>query len=403
MKFFSRLIVLFVIIFLSACNQVDFTAPAASKLTLTVTPTTVPANGFATLTVVGTRANGAPLPDGTTVRFETTNLGTISPNPVDTKDGVATARFRASTRSGTATITAVSGDISSASVDIEVGEARARTVLLTATPQTLPEGGGTTELRAFVRDDAGNPISGVQVFFTADNGTLQSNGRAIRTNSSGLARDRLTTNLDTIVTAQTSNGKTSNQVTVVVGPGPGPGSITCGFEISPTDLVTIDETVFFVDTSTAGNDAEIVRSQWNFGDGDTGSGRTTEHRYRETGTFTVVHTVSDNFGNTATCSKSVTVTRGEPVCTFTFSPINPNDNDIVTFDASGSSDPDGVIVSYDWNFGDGNTAHDTDPIIQHQYFCPGASDVNITVSLTVTDDSGNTDSCTQSFVLNCAP
>jgi hypothetical protein len=399
MKFLVSCTVLVVILFVSACGQVDFTAPEESTLTLTVSPTSIPANGVATLTAVGTRANGAPLPDGTSVRFVTSNIGTITPNPVETNNGVATARFRASTRSGIAEITAVSGDISSEAVEIEVGEARARTVILTASPSTLPQGGGTVDLRAFVRDEEGNAITGVQVFFDTTTGTLQSNGRPIRTDSSGVARDRLTTELDTTVTVQTNNGQTDT-LDIEVGPGPGPGDLSCSFTASPVDAV-IDETVFFVDTSTAGEDAFVTRSRWDFGDGDTASGQTAEHRYRTTGTFTVVHTIGDNFGNEATCSQEVTITRGEPSCTFTFAPEDPSDADVVTFDASDADDPNGFIVSYDWNFGDGSTGHDTDAIIQHQYFCTSATDRDITVSLTVTDDSGQTDSCTQSFTLDC--
>lgn len=390
------------IFFLSACDQVDFTAPEESALTLSVSPTSVPANGLATLTVVGTRANGAPLPDGTVVRFITNNIGAITPNPVETKDGVATARFRASTRSGIAQITAVSGDITSEPIEIEIGEARVRSIILTATPSTLPQGGGTVELRAFVRDEAGNPMTGVQVFFDSTTGTLQSNGRPVRTDSSGVARDRLTTNLDATVTVQTNVAAITDTLDIEVGPGPGPGDIACSFSMSPSDPV-LDETVFFVDTSTAGEDAQIVRSRWDFGDGETASGRTAEHSYEQQGTFTIVHTVEDNFGNVATCTQTITITRGEPSCAFTFAPEDPSDTDIVTFDASDASDPNGIIVRYDWNFGDGTTATDTDAIIQHQYFCTSTTDRDITVSLTVTDDSGQIDSCTNSFTLSCGP
>jgi PKD repeat protein len=56
----------------------------------------------------------------------------------------------------------------------------------------------------------------------------------------------------------------------------------------------------------------------------------------------------------------------------------------VSFDGSGSSDPDGRVVSYAWSFGDGSTGVGATPV--HQYAVAGQYDV----SLTVTDDGGAT-------------
>jgi hypothetical protein len=78
-----------------------------------------------------------------------------------------------------------------------------------------------------------------------------------------------------------------------------------------------------------------------------------------------------------------------PVASFTFSPSNPLIYDNVTFDASASYDPDGSIVSYKWDFGDGNITTVTNPIITHVY-TTAASTVNYTVTLTVTDNEGST-------------
>jgi len=54
----------------------------------------------------------------------------------------------------------------------------------------------------------------------------------------------------------------------------------------------------------------------------------------------------------------------------------------VTFNSSGSFDPDGTIVSYDWEFGDGENG--TGEVIDHTYITVG----NYTPFLTVTDDDG---------------
>ncbi len=60
----------------------------------------------------------------------------------------------------------------------------------------------------------------------------------------------------------------------------------------------------------------------------------------------------------------------------------------VHFSASSSSDPDGTIVSYAWDFGDGNTTEGDAPEAVHAYATPGL----YKVTLTVEDDDGATNS-----------
>ncbi|MEM7221324.1 MAG: PKD domain-containing protein, partial [Pseudomonadota bacterium] len=72
----------------------------------------------------------------------------------------------------------------------------------------------------------------------------------------------------------------------------------------------------------------------------------------------------------------------DPVAMFTATPIAGTTG--FSFDASGSSDSDGTIVSYDWDFGDGTTGSGVG--VSHVF--PGQGMYN--VALTVTDDQGGT-------------
>jgi hypothetical protein len=298
---------------LGSCNQVDFTAPDGTTLTISAQPTSIAENGNSILTVTGTRFNGAPAPDGVVVRFTVDgNLGTITPNPIELHDGVGTATFHAAGRSGTVTITASSGNAEAVSVEIAIGDERATRLVLTANPSGLPLGGGKVFLKAFVFDEDGNPISGIQVFFSTDAGTLASHGSGVTTDGGGTARDTLTTKLDAEVTATSTVEGVEDSVTIQVAQGEPP---TCSAVISPTE-VEVDQEVHFLDTSTD-PDGAIVRFFWDFGDGRQAFGKRVSHRYREAGSFIVAHTVTDDQRFTAVCTP-ITVTVTEPPETQSF-------------------------------------------------------------------------------------
>ncbi len=66
-----------------------------------------------------------------------------------------------------------------------------------------------------------------------------------------------------------------------------------------------------------------------------------------------------------------------PTASFVFSPSNPEINQYVYFNASESSDPDGKIVRYEWDFGDGRTGKGKR--VSHMYEKAGTYNVTLTV------------------------
>jgi len=82
-----------------------------------------------------------------------------------------------------------------------------------------------------------------------------------------------------------------------------------------------------------------------------------------------------------------------PVAAFIFSPVSPivAGQSVVSFNASGSDDPDGTLRSYSWNFGDGTGLVQADnPTTTHVFPDTPATCVEVvyTVLLTIEDDGG---------------
>ncbi len=136
-------------------------------------------------------------------------------------------------------------------------------------------------------------------------------------------------------------------------------------------------------------DGWIAGYSWSFGDGYGDDGTTTGHKYTAVGTFTVTLTVTDDGGATGQQQQAVTIvtlSNAPPVASFTSACTQLT----CSFNASGSSDPDGTIASYAWTFGDGTNGSGVTP--SRTYAAGGT----YTVTLTVTDNRGAVSSRAQS-------
>lgn len=131
-------------------------------------------------------------------------------------------------------------------------------------------------------------------------------------------------------------------------------------------------------------DGDLVSWNWNFGDGSSASGQAVEHEYDSSGDFNVELTVEDDDGETdkAGYTASITLPNEAPDATFSISCTDLS----CSVDAGASSDPDGNVVDWSWNFGDGHEA--SGQSASHTYDNNGS----YTLRLVVTDDDGATDS-----------
>ena len=96
-----------------------------------------------------------------------------------------------------------------------------------------------------------------------------------------------------------------------------------------------------------------------------------------------------------------------PVALFVYSPVSPIDagQTQVVFNASGSTDSDGTIASFTWDFGD-TTAQQTTQAATVTHVFPKTSrcvDITYTVLLTVTDNKGGTNSASNTVTVTNLP
>lgn len=147
---------------------------------------------------------------------------------------------------------------------------------------------------------------------------------------------------------------------------------------------TTGRTISFNGTASRDPDGTIVSYDWSFGDGGTASGAQPLHAYAASGTYTVTLRVTDDTGRSHSASTTATVTApvNQAPTANAGGPYSGAPGAAVSFNGSGSSDPDGSIASWDWNFGDGTTGSGATPT--HTYAATG----DYTVVLVVTDNSG---------------
>jgi len=170
--------------------------------------------------------------------------------------------------------------------------------------------------------------------------------------------------------------------------------------MSPQAMFTASEdehvipfTASFDATLSYNPKGDIVSYLWTFGDGGSGTGPVVDHVYNQDGTYEVALTVFDAGGRTASTSMSIQALNPLPTAEFSYSPRSTMEGELVisaseliTFDGLNSFD-DEEVVSYEWNFGDTETAEG--PSVQHKYLYPGTYNV----VLTVTDNDGDKTTC----------
>ena len=111
---------------------------------------------------------------------------------------------------------------------------------------------------------------------------------------------------------------------------------------SPTDHQIV---LFDASASTAPSNNPIVTYSWNFGDGETGSGRTASHSFDDPGTYVVTLTIGDQYNRTASTSQTIDVAGGAaPSASFLTSPSAPRVGENVNFNASASRPATGRTI-----------------------------------------------------------
>ncbi len=162
---------------------------------------------------------------------------------------------------------------------------------------------------------------------------------------------------------------------------------TAPFSVNLNALASTDE------------DNDIIDYRWDFdSDGDIdSSGDIATFTYNTPGEYVAVLFVTDAAGNETSQALPVKVEAQGLKARVSASSLEGEVPHVVTFDATGSSYPEGRIISYKWDFGDGSNSRFDDSQIAYEYTRVGEFIANVTVKA----DDGSED--TSEVIVNIRP
>jgi VCBS repeat-containing protein len=270
-----------------------------------------------------------------------------------------------------------SGYASTTSSDIDVGSIATTTTITSDTPDPSTSG---SAFPVEFRVTSGGPTPTGSVTITVSDGGANCTGTL--SGGAGSCQLILTRTGDRTLRAAYSgvpgfDPSTDTEGHRVDEAGPGNRAPHADYHLQCDGL-----TCQFTDASSD-PDGQVTAWSWDFGDGSTPSTQQNPpHTYPAAGTYTVTLTATDNDGTTNAASAPVTVQAPKnkaPHAEFEVACPNP---DLTCAFTDKSSDDDGNVTNWHWDFGDEQSSSDQSP--SHTYAAPGTYHV----TLTVTDNSG---------------
>lgn len=150
---------------------------------------------------------------------------------------------------------------------------------------------------------------------------------------------------------------------------------------------TIGQTITFTSNGSYDPDGDTITYLWDFGDNSTSNLEKVDHTYNTEGVYYVTLTVTDSYG--LSDSTSIKITVGNPTNNPPIADAGSDQTGLIfeeiLFDGSGSTDPEGDALTYNWSFGDGESA--SGKVVSHRYTKEGEYKVVLTVKDTANNQS----------------
>lgn len=139
-----------------------------------------------------------------------------------------------------------------------------------------------------------------------------------------------------------------------------------------------DQLIVFSGARSFDPDGDSFTARWEFGDGNSSNEINPVHRYRRPGVYTARIFLDDGITAQPSIAELPVIIEGSPQAQINFDEITVCANSPLTFDGTASTDPNGIVASYNWDFGDLNTA--AGARTTHLYTRPGTYRITLTIT-----------------------